>query len=157
MACSAIVHGVEPTEESLLKYISHQEISIKDEISDMNNMKKTKLGWKIRGTIFEDGSKLENWNKIEETPWSWQYDDHELNFGIFEYQKQFWKLFKSRKVPFGTTRYEYQYGGQACRVAQVQYKELSRSAHSGLLKDKGDVEWVRVEEIDEKTHIVLKQ
>lgn len=149
MACSSIVHGVEPKEENLLKYIDENTKQI-DEILESN----IKLGWKIRGLVFEDGSSLEDWNRIYQSPWHWQYDDHELSFEIFEYRGGYWKLYKYRRVPNG--RAEYGYGGQACRVAEVKYKSTSRSPHSKMLKQANDSEWVRVEEVDESLHEILR-
>ena len=40
------------------------------------------LKWRIKGEEFEDGSKLAGWTRIESSLWHWQYDDHELAFGI---------------------------------------------------------------------------
>ncbi len=42
------------------------------------------LRWKIPGEIFEDGTKLTDWTKIESSSWQWQYDTHELAFDIYE-------------------------------------------------------------------------
>lgn len=154
MACSSIVHGVEPKEENLLKYIDEQN-SVSEKIGNIGPAE-TKLGWKIRGLVFEDGSSLEDWNMIYQSPWHWQYDDHELSFEIFEYRGGYWKLYKYRRVPNGRAEYEYGYGGQACRVAEVQYKSTSRSPHSGMLKQANDSEWVRAEEVDESLHEILR-
>lgn len=149
MACSAIVHGVEPKEEKLLKYISQ------DNTADVKDS--TKLSWKITGSVFEDGSKLEDWDRIDGGPWHWQYDDHELTFDIYEHCAHYWKLYRERRVLIGTTEYTYNYGGQACRMAQVRYKILSRSPHSGSLMEQGELEWVRVQEVDEEIHEVLRK
>ena len=39
---------------------------------------KDTLSWAIPGEELEDGSKLEDWHRIETGPWHWQYDSHEL-------------------------------------------------------------------------------
>lgn len=157
MACSAIVHGIEPREEKLLRYLEEENPgdSLLSKERDKAQSEKTKLGWKINGAVFEDGSKLADWKKIEESPWHWQYDDHELTFDIYQFNGRYWKLYRARRVPHGAKEYEYRYGGQACRVAKVAYKTLVRSPHSGALKDKGDIEWVRLEEVEEDIHEVL--
>jgi hypothetical protein len=117
---------------------------------------RTTLQWELYGLEFEDGSKLEDWTKIEKSPWHWQYDNHELTFNIYEHLGQFWKLYLSRWVLKDTNEYQYRYGGQACRMAKVQYKLSSRSPHSGIIKEKGELEWVRIGEVDEKIHKVLR-
>lgn len=158
MACSAIVHGIEPKEEKLLRYLESDKYSQKSlpkvETYDFDQSK-TKLGWRIKGSVFEDGSSLKDWKKIEGSPWNWQYDDHELTFEIYESRGRYWKLYRARRVPIGAKEYDYHYGGQACRVVKVSYKTRTRSPHSGTLKDQGDIEWVRVEEVDEDIHDIL--
>ena len=42
------------------------------------------LKWRLKGELFEDGSQLSNWQKIEQSAWQWQYDTHELAFDIYE-------------------------------------------------------------------------
>ncbi len=114
------------------------------------------LKWRVRGQVFEDESTLSNWAKIESSPWQWQFDNHELAFDIYEYAGQYWKLYRARWVPEGTTEYAYGYGGQACRMSQVESKKRARSPHSGLLKEAGDLEWVRTYEVDEDLHRVVR-
>ncbi len=114
------------------------------------------LKWLIPGDAFEDGSRLADWTKIEEGPWHWQYDSHELCFDIYEHDGQYWKLYRARWVPPGSAEYEYGFGGQACRMALVEYKQRSRSPHSARLMQAGDLEWVRTYEFDEAVHGVVK-
>lgn len=139
MACSAIVYGIEPEEEKLLRYLESDKYSQKSlpkvETYDFDQSK-TKLGWRIKGSVFEDGSRLVDWNKIEESPWHWQYDDHELTFEIYESRGRYWKLYRARRVPPGANEYEYNYGGQACSVAKVSYKTQLGHRIPGLLKIK---------------------
>ena len=49
------------------------------------------------------------------------------------------------------------FGGLACRMAQVQYKTNAVSPHSGMWKEAGELEWVRVEEVDPAKHEVLRE
>ena len=115
------------------------------------------LGWVRPGVSFEDGSRLEDWNKIEESGvWHWQYDTHELTFDIYEHDGQYWKLYRMRFVPRDASAYSYDYGGQACRMALVDYKLTGRSPHSNKLMQAGDREWVRTYEVDETIHSVIK-
>ncbi len=114
------------------------------------------LKWQVRGQVFEDGSELANWHEIEESTWQWQYDTHELSFAIYEHDGQYWKLYRARWVPEGTTEYVYGYGGQACRMAKVAYEKRARSPHSGLLMEADDLEWVRTYEVDEDIPRVVK-
>lgn len=115
------------------------------------------LQWAVRGESFEDGSRLADWTKIEESgAWHWQYDTHELSFEIYEHDGQYWKLYRARFVPEGASDYAYDFGGQACRMALVEYKARTRSPHSSKLMQAGDREWVRTYEVDEKIHAVLK-
>ncbi len=114
------------------------------------------LRWKIPGEIFEDGTKLTDWTKIESSSWQWQYDTHELTFDIYEHAGQYWKLYRSRWVEPGASEYSYGYGGQACRVALVEYPLRARSPHSNGLKEPGDLEWVRMYEVDPGIHCVVK-
>lgn len=151
MACNTLVHGIEPKEEKLLEYVDDNKNPIDEATRGI-----TKIGWKIRGVLFEDGSSLEDWNRIYQSPWHWQYDDHELCFEIFEYKGGYWKLYNYRRLPKGQTEYEYCYGGQACRMTEVRYLAKSRSPHSGTLKQANDTEWVRVEEFDQSLHEVLR-
>ena len=118
---------------------------------------KNTLQWKIPGQEFEDGSLVTDWKKIENTPWHLQIESqYEMTFDIYEHDGQFWKLYQARWVIEGSTRYLYRYGGQACRMAQVQYRQIVRSPHSGLLKQAGDLEWVRVYEVDKRIHQVIR-
>ncbi|MEM7773067.1 MAG: hypothetical protein AAGA75_16360 [Cyanobacteria bacterium P01_E01_bin.6] len=115
------------------------------------------LRWRIPGHQFEDGSRLTDWKKIESSAWHLQIETgYEMTFDIYEHNGQFWKLYQARWVVEGTDDYHYRYGGQACRMAQVAYKIKARSPHSGLLKDAGDLEWVRVYEVNEHIHNVIK-
>lgn len=118
---------------------------------------KNTLRWRIPGQEFEDGSQLSDWKKVDISPWHLQVErDYEMTFDIYEYDGQFWKLYQGRWVIEGTTAYMYRYGGQACRVTRVAYRMKARSPHSGLLKQRGDLEWVRVYEVDERIHAVIK-
>ena len=56
----------------------------------------------------------------------------------------------------GKTDYSYGYGGQACRMALVEYLMRARSPHSNGLKEPGDLEWVRVYEVDPQIHCVVR-
>ncbi|NER80207.1 MAG: hypothetical protein F6K42_11620 [Leptolyngbya sp. SIO1D8] len=115
------------------------------------------LRWRIPGQQFEDGSTVTDWKKIESTFWHLQVErGYEMTFNIYEHDGQFWKLYLGRWVVEGTTEYLYQYGGQACRMTQVMYQRQARSPHSGLLKEAGDLEWVRVYEVDEHIHTVVQ-
>ncbi len=114
------------------------------------------LKWRVRGELFEDGSKLANWRKLEESPWQWQYDTHELTFDIYEHEGDYWKLYRARWVPEGTTEYVYDFGGQACRMVRVKYQTTARSPHSHRLIQAGDFEWVRTYEYDESIHRLIK-
>ena len=114
------------------------------------------LKWSIHGEAFEDGSKLEDWLRIESSPWHWQYDSHELTFDIYEHDGQYWKLYRARSVPPGSAEYEYGFGGQACRMTLVKYLSRARSPHSARLMQIGDLEWVRTYEVDDVFHSVVK-
>ncbi len=115
------------------------------------------LQWTIQGQKFEDESMLRDWVKIEESGvWHWQYDTHELTFHIYEHDGQYWKLYRGRWIPEKSKEHEYAYGGQACRMFQVQYKERARSPHSGRLMESGDLEWVRTYEVDKEIHRVTR-
>ncbi len=117
---------------------------------------KNTLRWTIPGKEFEDGSKIEDWRRIESGPWHWQYDSHELSFDIYEHDGHYWKLYRARFVPEGATEYAYDFGGQACRMALVEYRRRARSPHSSKLMEGGDREWVRTYEIDESSHNVVR-
>ena len=115
------------------------------------------LGWAVRGESFEDGSRLADWVKIEDSGvWHWQYDTHELSFAIYSHDGQFWKLYRARFVPEGAADYAYDFGGQACRMALVEYRARGRSPHSSRLVQLGEREWVRTYEVDERIHKVLR-
>ena len=114
------------------------------------------LRWTVPGESFEDGSRLSDWTKIERHSWHWQYDDRELTFDIYEHAGQYWKLYRTRWVREGTTQYRYGYGGQACRVSLVEYQRRTRSPHSHLLKEIGNLEWVRTYEVDPELHRVVR-
>jgi hypothetical protein len=118
---------------------------------------KDTLQWHIRGESFEDGSKLDNWRKVDESDtWMWQYDTHELSFVIYEHDGQYWKLYRARFAQEDGAGYSFEFGGQACRMVQVRYCRRAKSPHSSLLMDEGAVEWVRTYEVDETIHEVLK-
>ena len=115
------------------------------------------LQWTVRGKSFEDGSRLDDWIKIEESDeWHWQYDTHELTFDIYEHDGQFWKLYRARYVLDGDSEYTHDFGGQACRMALVEYEARTRSPHSGKLMQPRDREWVRTYEVDEEVHKIIK-
>ena len=114
------------------------------------------LRWTVPGEVFEDGSRLAEWIKIESHPWQWQYDAHELAFDIYEHDGQYWKLYRARWVPEGTTEYVYDYGGQACRMMLVEYTTKARSPHSKKPMQPGDLEWVRTYEYDGSIHRTVK-
>ncbi len=120
---------------------------------------KNTLRWRIPGQEFEDGSQLKDWHKIENSLWHLQFEsNYEMSFDIYEHDGQYWKLYQGRWVTEGNNEneYVYRYGGQACRMTQVEYTTRSRSPHSGLLKAAGDLEWVRVYEVDERIHYIVK-
>ena len=75
---------------------------------------------------------------------------------IYEHDGQYWKLYRARWVMPGDTEHEIRFGGRACRVALVAYKTRSRSPHSARLMQKGDLEWVRTNEVDETIHRLIK-
>ncbi len=114
------------------------------------------LKWRLKGELFEDGSQLSDWQKIEQSDWQWQYDTHELTFDIYEHDGDYWKLYRARWVPEGTTEYVYNFGGQACRMVLVKYQTTARSPHSHRLMHAGDFEWVRTYEYDESIHRLIK-
>ena len=115
------------------------------------------LQWAVRGESFEDGSRLADWIKVEESgTWDWQYDTHEMTFAIYWHDGQYWKLYRARYVLDGETDYTYDFGGQACRMALVEYRTRARSPHSAKLMQPGDREWVRTYEVDEAIHRVLR-
>ena len=118
---------------------------------------KNTMQWQIPDQEFEDGSRITDWKKLEDGAWHPQFErNYEMKFDIFEYDGQFWKLYQARWVADGTFQYHCRYGGQACRMSQVQYQKMTRSPHSGLLKKAGDLEWVRVYEVDEQIHKVIQ-
>ena len=107
------------------------------------------LGWTENGARFQDGSSLDDWQLIyQDDKWHWQYDTHEMTFGIYRHDNQYWKLYQVRFVAPGTTRYAFGYGGQACRVVQVKYTRKARSTHSHMLMEKGETQWIRTYEFD---------
>ena len=114
------------------------------------------LKWRIKCEVFEDGSRLSDWQKIEQSEWQWQYDEHELAFDIYEYDGDYWKLYRARWVPEGATEYVHDYGGQACRMTLVEYITKARSPHSKKLMQPGDIEWVRTYEYDRSIHRIVK-
>ena len=94
--------------------------------------------------------------KIEEAGvWHWQYDTHELTFNIYEYDGQYWKLYRARWAT-DNGEYEHAYGGQACRMALVKYKKRTRSPLSNRLMRADDNEWVRTYEVDAAIHEIVR-
>ena len=83
------------------------------------------LKWRLKGELFEDGSRLPDWQKIQQSDWQWQYDTHELAFDIYEHDGNYWKLYRARWVPEGLTEYVRDFGGQACRMTLVEYRTKS--------------------------------
>ena len=118
---------------------------------------KDKLGWAVKGESFADGSRLEDWQKVFQSDrWQWQYDTHELSFGIYTYDGQFWKLYQARSVLPGDAHYRYDFGGVACRAVEVEYRRTARSPHSSMLKAEGELEWIRTYEFDPDIHRVVR-
>ena len=111
---------------------------------------------RVRGELFEDGSRLSDWQRIEQSDWQWQYDTQELAFDIYEYDEDYWKLYRERWVPDGAAEYVYDFGGQACRMMLVEYQKKARSPHSHRLMQPDDLEWVRTYEYDEFIHRIVK-
>ncbi len=114
------------------------------------------LKWRLKGELFEDGSRLSDWQKIQQSDWQWQYDTHELAFDIYEHDGNYWKLYRARWVPEGGTEYVHDFGGQACRVTLVEYHTKARSPHSHRLMHPCDLEWVRTYECDDSIHRIVK-
>ena len=54
------------------------------------------LKWRLKGELFEDGSRLSDWQKIQQSDWQWQYDTHELAFDIYEHDGDYRKLYRAR-------------------------------------------------------------
>ncbi|UWQ32379.1 hypothetical protein K3555_17830 [Leisingera sp. M527] len=107
------------------------------------------LGWKIEGHSFRDGSLLADWEKIyQDSTWHWQYDTHEMTFAIYKHDGQYWKLYHARFVQPGADEYSYGFGGQSCRMVEVEYTRRARSTHSHMLMEKGDRQWIRTYEYD---------
>ena len=116
------------------------------------------LGWKVQGKSFADGSQLSDWQEVfVSNQWHWQYDSHELSFVIYQYDGQFWKLYHARYVQPGETEFSYGFGGQACRMVEVEYTEDAKSPHSNMPKRKGETEWVRTYEYRASWHKVVRQ
>ncbi len=118
---------------------------------------RNKMRWRIKDHEFEDGSTLANWTKIEGSSWLPQEEGYELSFDIYEHDGQFWKLYIARWKAEDQSKYAYSYGGVACRMAQVAYKKQALSPHSGVEKPGGELEWVRVEEVDNAIHQVIRK
>lgn len=116
------------------------------------------LQWADRAqTRFSDGSHIADWELIHQSDqWHWQYDTHELTFAIYRHDGQFWKLYQARFVEPGDDRYSYGYGGQACRMVEVEYLRRCRSPHSKMLKESGAQEWIRTYEFDPSAQRVLR-
>ena len=114
------------------------------------------LHWRVKGELFADGSRLSDWQKIEQSDWQWQYNTHELAFDIYEHDGDYWKLYRARWVPEGGTEYVNDFGGQACRMMLVEYQTTARSPHSNRLMQPCDLEWVRTYEYDDSIHRIVK-
>lgn len=109
------------------------------------------LGWITEGGQFQDDSLLSDWEEIyTDDKWHWQYDTHELSYSIYKHDGQFWKLYNARFVKPGDDKYSYGYGGQACRMVEVQYTKDARSPHNTMLAKAGSREWIRTSEFDPK-------
>ena len=116
-----------------------------------------KLPWLVPDEVFVDRSRVADWRKVESFPWIPQYEGYELTFDIYEHDGQFWKLYRARWKASGAANYRYSYGGQACRMAEVRYSKEAVSPHSHEQKQAGEVEWVRVEEVDSAIHEVIRR
>ncbi len=114
------------------------------------------LKWRLKGELFEDGSQLSDWQKIDQSAWQWQYVANELAFDIYEHDGDYWKLYRARWVPEGATEYVHDFGGQACRMTLVEYTTKARSPHSHKLMQPCDLEWVRTYECDDSIHRIVK-
>ncbi len=114
------------------------------------------LHWRVKGELFADGSRLSDWQKIEQSDWQWQYDTHELAFDIYEHDGDYWKLYRARWIPECSTEYVNDFGGQACRMMLVEYQTTARSPHSNRLMQRCDLEWVRTYEYDDSIHRIVK-
>ncbi len=53
------------------------------------------LKWRVRGELFEDGSRMSDWQKIAQSDWQWQYDTLELAFDIYEHDESIHRLIKA--------------------------------------------------------------
>ena len=116
------------------------------------------LGWAVQGKSFADGSTLQDWQQIYMSDqWHWQYDTHELSFAIYHYDGQYWKLYHARYVNPGDTGFSYGFGGQACRMVEVEYLIDAKSPHSNMPKAAGDKEWIRTYEYRSKLHKVITE
>jgi hypothetical protein len=124
----------------------HEEADVKD-----------KLAWTVKGETFEDGSRLADWLKVyQSSDWHWQYDTHEMTFAIYEHDGQYWKLYHARHVSLGENKFTYGFGGVACRAVEVAYLDTTRSPHSSMLKQKGELEWIRTYEFNPAIHKVIR-
>lgn len=116
------------------------------------------LGWYENGVRFQDGSKLSDWEMIyQDDRWHWQYDTDEMTFAIYRHDDQFWKLYQVRFVGLGDTAYSYGYGGQACRMVEVEYLRRAWSTHSNMPMEAGQTQWIRTYEFDPQTMRVIRQ
>ncbi|WP_299959607.1 hypothetical protein [uncultured Roseobacter sp.] len=114
------------------------------------------LGWKIEGQTFRDGSRYADWEKVyQDDKWHWQYDTHEMTFAIYKYDGQYWKLYEARFVAPDATEYTHGFGGQACRMVEVEYTRKARSPHSTMLMDQGARQWIRTYEYDPEIMTVI--
>lgn len=116
------------------------------------------LGWRIEGQTFADGSHYTDWEKVyQDDTWHWQYDTHEMTFAIYKYDGQFWKLYEVRFVLPGDTSYSYGFGGQACRMVEIEYNQKARSPHSNMPMTQGTRQWIRTYEYNPEIMTVITE
>lgn len=109
------------------------------------------LAWIETGVRFRDGSLLDDWEEIyRDETWHWQYDTHALSYSIYKHDGQFWKLYRVRYARPGDKGYVYSYGGQACRMVQVEFTENAVSGHDNCVMGKGAQQWIRTYEFDSR-------
>ena len=81
------------------------------------------LKWRLTGELFEDGSQLSDWQKIEQSHWQWQYDTYELAFDIYEHDGEF----QPRDLEWVRT---YEYDDSIHRIVKAGEHTPSQSARS---------------------------
>lgn len=52
-----------------------------------------------------------------------------MTFAIYKHDGQYWKLYHARFVQPGADEYSYGFGGQSCRMVEVEYTRRARSSH----------------------------